>query len=169
MRFTRLAIISAALTLVAGTAQAQTTCSQLAQGDMSCATTSSVAITVPYLASASASSINGVTVTVADLNAGGKFFDGASVTVKANFSYAVTATAAGSGQAKAAGANLLIKTGTASANVADYTAIGTGFTIGTGGATSETTINTFHRVILGWTTDAPGSQTYNMTYTVTAP
>lgn len=168
MRFTRLAIISAALTVFAGTAQAQTTCSEATNAAMSCATTSSVAITVPHLASAQAGTISDLTITVADLNTGYKLFNGASVTVKANYPYTVTATAAAGAGAKAT-SNLLIKTGGEGAGGAGYEAMSSGVNIGGGNATASTTINTFHRLNVGWTTDAPGSQSYNLTYTVTMP
>jgi hypothetical protein len=170
MRFTRLAIISAALTVFAGTAQAQTPCNGSTSDIGSCTTTSSVDITVPYLAQAQATSIDAFTVTVNDLNTGYKLFNGASVTVKANFNYKVTATAA-AGTGTKATSNLLIGT-TANATGATYTGMGSGVEIGTGTAATDggnKTFNTFHRVNLAWTTDAPGAQRYDLTYTVTAP
>jgi hypothetical protein len=168
MRFTRLAIISAALTVIAGTAQAQTQCNGTSSSIGSCTTTSSVDIAVPYLAQAQASSITGFTVTVDDLNTGYKLFPGANVTVKANFEYKVTATAAKGNDATKVTSNLLIATAFA-AEGAGYSAMGSGVEIGSGLATASRTINTFHRVNLGWTTDAPGAQKYDLTYTVTAP
>jgi hypothetical protein len=175
MRFTRLAIISAALTVFAGTAQAQNQCTSITTSKsdfnaLSCNATSSVDITVPYLASAQASSITGFTVTVDDLNLGYKLFPGANVTVKTNFKYKVTATAAANGVNTKATTNLLIKTGAADATGDNYTAMGAGVEIGSGEAgTAGVLINTFHRLNVTWTTDAPGAQKYDLTYTVTAP
>ena len=167
MRFTRLAIISAALTVIAGTAQAQATqCNGSTTGIGSCTTTSSVDITVPYLAQAQASSMEAFTVTVDDLNTGYKLFTGASVTVKANFDYKVTATAVAGSGTKAT-SNLLIGTSFAAAG-AGYLGMGAGREIGTGTAATEgasKTFNTFHRLNLAWTTEAR----YDLTYTVTAP
>lgn len=170
MRFTRLTLVAAALTLFAGTAQAQTSCNGTTSSIGSCTASSNVAITVPYLASADATAISAFTLTVADLDAGFKLFAGSNVTVKANFNYKVTATAV-AGTGTKATSNLLI--GTAScATLTNCATMDAGREIGTGTASSEgngKTFPTFHRLNIGWQTDAPGSQRYDLTYTVTAP
>jgi len=170
MRVSHLFAAAAALTLSAASLQAQiTTCngtSVLKTDFASCTTTAGVSVDVPYLAQASTSGdVAKVTVVAADLNAGKLDFAGPSVTVKSNFTYTVTATAAAFSGGKAAG-----KLGIALTNGGTYEYLSAGRAIATSAvATATNTINTFLRLDLSWIEDAPGAQNTTLTFTVTAP
>jgi len=104
MRFTRLAILSTALTVFAGSAQAQgtaisgatdcdggTTGAAFAAATATCTRTSQVDIVVPYLAASTVTVVNAITITNADMNAGNREWVGPKVEMQANFNYAITA------------------------------------------------------------------------------
>lgn len=161
---------AAALTLSATSLQAQTTTctgTGILKADFgSCTTTAGVSVDVPYLAQASTSGdVVKVTVVAADLNAGMLEFAGPSVTVKSNFAYTVTATAALFSGGKAAG-----KLGISTTSGSSYAYLSAGRAIATSAtATATRTVNTFLHLDLSWTEDAPGAQNTTLTFTVTAP
>lgn len=155
------------LTVSAASLQAQTNCTGTGvakSGFGSCIATAAVAVDVPFLAQAAATTVPKVTVSAANLNAGFVDFAGPTVTVKSNFSHTVTATAAAFSNSKLA-AKLGINT-----TAANYAFLSEGRAISSGAAaTAETVIPTFLRLNLSWTEDAPGEQNTTVTFTVTAP
>lgn len=178
MRLTRLAIISAAVTLIAGTAQAQntaitgatdcdggTTGAAFAAATATCTRTTQVDVVVPYLAASKVSGVSSITITNADMNAGAREWTGPSVEMQANFPYSITAQINGFGSTKQA-SDLLIKNNTESGS---YLAFGANaVTLKTGSATANYKFTSGLKVLLDWASDEPGTLSTTITYTVIA-
>jgi len=177
MRFTRLAIISAAVTLIAGTAQAQTaitgatdcdggtTGAIFAPATATCTRTTQVDVVVPYLAASKVTGVNSITITNANMNAGFREWVGPVVEMQANFPYAITAQISGFGETKAA-SDLLIKNTTAGGAFAAFG--GNAVTLRTAAATANYQFTSGLKVLLDWATDEPGTLSTTITYTVIA-
>jgi len=178
MRFTRLAIISAAVTLIAGTAQAQTAITGATDCDgangaiftagatANCTRTTQVDVVVPYLAASKVTGVNSITITNANMNAGFREWIGPVVEMQANFNYAITAQISGFGDTKAA-SDLLIKNATETGT--SFAAFGSNaLTLKTGLATANYQFTSGLKVLLNWATDEPGTLSTMITYTVIA-
>lgn len=179
MRFTHLAIISAAVTLIAGTAQAQTaitgatdcdggtTGAAFAAATATCTRTTQVDVVVPYLAASKVTGVNSITITNANMNAGLREWTGPAVEMQANFNYAITAQISGFGATKAA-SDLLIKNTTESGSYLAFGANNATVTLKTGNATANYQFTSGLKVLLDWATDEPGTLSTTITYTVIA-
>lgn len=177
MRFTRLAIFSAAATLIAGTAQAQTTISgatdcdggttgeAFAAATASCTRTTQVDVVVPYLAASKVTGVSSITITNANMNAGFREWTGPVVEMQANFNYAITAQMTPFGSTKA-DSDLLIKNTTESGAYAAFG--GNAVTLKQGNATANYQFTSGLKVLLDWATDEPGTLSTTITYTVIA-
>ena len=177
MRFTRLAIISAAVTLIAGTAQAQTTIANaidcnggttgaaFAAATATCTQSTQVDVVVPFLAASKVTGVSSITITNANMNAGFREWVGPVVEMQANFPYAITAQMTPFGSTKA-DSDLLIKNTTESGAFAAFG--GNAVTLKQGNATANYQFTSGLKVLLDWATDEPGTLSTTITYTVIA-
>ena len=181
MRFTRILMVSAAMTLAAGNVQAQTNtaidgatdCVQsekagFAAANTNCARTTTVDVVVPYLAASKVTGVSSITITNANMNAGFREWTGPVVEMQANFDYQITAHISGFGNTKNA-SDLLIKNNTEqNTSFAPFGDNNLAVTLKTGAATSNYQFTSGLRLLLNWASDEPGTLSTNITYTVVA-
>jgi len=165
----------------ASRAAAQTACSQADKTAFNASATActmqhSVTATVPYLASIATSSLATVSLgsaTVASMNSG--YTDavaGPSITVSANFQYSLVAASGGFGATSKATSDLEVATNTtASAPSAGWLPFSGNVNLVTnqGATAASSTLFTFFRMRLRWASDAPGTYSSTVTYTLVAP
>lgn len=183
MRFSRILLVSAAMTLTAGNIQAQTSasCNQTAKADFnsnSCAVTNSIAAVVPYLATINhaTSSVTLPAATVANMDAGvSSSVSGPTLTVQSNFAYTITATSGGfaaNGSYTKAKSDLEIATEDQTSSFAPFADAGVvlaGASSTSNTPTAQRTLPLYFRVKYNWVKDLPGSYSATVTYTLTAP
>jgi hypothetical protein len=177
MKVTRIIATAAMSAVLAGTAQAQAlNCTgTTSAGPTNCSVTNTVNVSVPYVASLQVSSAttNLTAPTAANFGASAGVSDAnaISLTVKANSSYKVTASAAaatwtGGTHSKSAG-DLKLSIDNFSTTSALSTA---GVQIASGAsATASSNISIGYNVVYNWTTDAPGAYSLAVNYTLTSP
>ncbi len=178
MRISRILMVSAAMTLAAGSLQAQglsATCNgtSSAKGDFAtCQVASDVKVEVPYIATASASGniTSGVVLTNADLDAGFKEFAGPTLSIKSNFVYNVT-VAAGDLSANLAAARFAVApASTTGGTYSDFTATRTIYSAqAVSGATATASLPTYLKFTGNWENTLPGDRTAKLTFTIVAP
>lgn len=180
MRFTRILMVSAAMTLAAGNVQAQTNtaingatdCVQsekagFVAANANCTRTTTVDVVVPYLAASRVDAVNSITITNADMNAGTREWTGPVVEMQANFDYQITAHISGFGATKAA-SDLQIKNITDNTAFSPFGANNFAVTLRTGAATANYKFTSGLKLALNWASDEPGTLSTNITYTVVA-
>lgn len=182
MRISKIALVSAAMVLSAGSLQAQTvtnceTATQGAMGGANCQTTTDLTATVPYLAQITKNITSAVlpAATVANMTSGySDAVAGPTLNIKANFVWTLTASMGGFAQVIAQGVtwnkpNVDLEI----SNVASGDSWMT-FASSRALATSQQQTNTQDvptrfRVAYRWEKDLPGSYSATVTYTLTAP
>lgn len=169
------------LGLPASQVAAQTSCSQADRSTFNASATAcsmqhSVTATVPYLASISTSSLATVSLgsaTVSNMNSGyTAAVAGPSLTIAANFQYSLVAAAGGFGATGKATSDLEVATNSsAAAPTGGWTPFnGEVDLVANQSATaSSATLFTFFRMRLRWASDAPGTYSSTVTYTLVAP
>ena len=175
------AIVAAAALCCAVTVQAQTNCggqsTTTAFNTAGCSVNHSVSATVPYLASISTSNLAAVTIAAPTAAAMGGYTDaaaGPAITVSSNFTYTLTASSsafAAVGSYTKAKGDLEIGTNTSNVAPGSFTSMGSNVVMSSSAAATaaSTTLYTFFRMKLLWTTDVPGTYSATVTYTLTAP
>lgn len=170
-----------ALTLALHDAGAQVSCSTGGSGGSTCTTSSTVAMTIaattmltaapgPGFSLAPASGV----LTVADYESGG--YDVAStitLTARANATWSATMAASTASFAAPCAskpvADLLWGRNAAARTTPLALSPAPAFALASNGATAGLSQTLYFRVKLGWTTDAPGSCTLNLTFAINAP
>jgi len=170
-----------ALVIPASRAAAQTSCSQADKTTFNASATActmqhSVTATVPYLASIATSSLSTVSLgaaTVGSMNSGyTSAAAGPSITVAANFQYSLVAASGGFGATGKATSDLEVATNTtAAAPAAGWLPFNGEVDLVTNqsATAASSTLYTFFRMRLRWASDAPGTYSSTVTYTLVAP
>jgi hypothetical protein len=181
MRITRILMVSAAMTLAAGSLQAQSltnTCNgtSSAKSDFAtCQVASNVKVEVPYIATAAASGniTSGVRLTNADLDAGFKEFAGPTLSVKSNFVYNVTVSAGTLSSNLAEDRFFVASSNAAGGTYSDFTATRTIYTamatVGTSNSGATASHPTYLKFNGNWENTLPGDRTATLTFTIVAP
>jgi len=176
MRISKIALVSAAMVLSAGSLQAQVNCNEATQLGMQCQTTTDLSATVPYLAviNKNITSATLPAATVTNMDGYSAAVAGPTLNIKANFVWTLTASMGGFAPLAAQGvnytkANADLEISNAASGDSWMTFASSRALASSQTATATQDVVTRYRVAYSWAKDLPGSYSATVTYTLTAP
>ncbi len=183
MRISKIALVAAAMVVSAGSLQAQTPAVNCSSGTVekadfaTCATTTGLTATVPYLAVINKDISSAVlpAATVSNMNGYSEAVAGPTLNIRANFKWTLTATSSGFADVIAQGVTYSKLKGdleiSNTESGTDWTQMSSSRVLATAGsaATASQDVVTRYRVAYSWAKDLPGSYSATVTYTLTAP
>lgn len=183
MKFTKLAAVAVAMTVFAGTAQAQVNCTKASGGILAadnCKVQDNVSVSVPWVAvlTLTGGSTSLTSPVIADFGNSNGVTDNdkLSINVKANAVYSITSTAptsftyTGSNNGTKLTTDLSLRVGVdGSSSTASNVAVDNQLVANAATATASRVYNIGYNTKYNWASDKPGSYALLITYTLTAP